>query len=139
MTRIESHFPCRAVRISRTEIERWVSFVCLRERRNNAVISVVCTDDKGIRPINKKHLAHDRTTDVISFTLEESPLEAELYVNLEQARRQAQTYGVTPLNEAARLVVHGVLHACGYDDTDDEARKRMFERQERYVKALGVK
>jgi probable rRNA maturation factor len=139
MTKTESHFPCRAMRLSRADIEHWVSFVCLKEKRNNAAVTVVCTDDRGIRPINKKHLSHDRTTDVISFTLEESPLEAELYINLEQARRQALEYGVTPRNEAARLVVHGVLHCCGYDDSDEESRARMFEKQERYVKALGVK
>jgi probable rRNA maturation factor len=135
---VESYFPCRAIRISRSEIERWAAFVCFKEKRNKATITVVLTDDKGIRPINKKHLGHDSTTDVISFTLEESPLEGELYIDLEQARRQAKEYGITPRNEVARLVVHGILHCCGYDDTDTESKTQMIEKQERYVEKLGV-
>ncbi|HLP15839.1 MAG TPA: rRNA maturation RNase YbeY [Bacteroidota bacterium] len=139
MITVQSNFKCRAIRLSRAEVEQWTTFVCSHERRNNAAMTLVFTDDRGIRPINKKHLGHDRTTDVISFTLEDSPLEGELYINLEQARRQASEYGVSPKNEAARLVVHGVLHCCGYDDTDDASRARMFDRQERHVTALGVK
>lgn len=139
MTSVMSFFPCRAIRLSRAEIEQWVSFVCLKEKRNNAAMTVVCIDDRGIRPINKKHLGHDATTDVISFTLEDSPLEGELYINLEQARRQALEYGISPRNEAARLVVHGVLHCCGYDDLEEPAKTLMFDKQERYVRALVVK
>ncbi|MGE5313413.1 MAG: rRNA maturation RNase YbeY [Acidobacteriota bacterium] len=139
MIAVQAHFPCRAIRVSRAEVERWAAFVCSKEKRNKAAMTVVFTDDKGIRPINRKHLGHNDTTDVISFTLEESPLEGELYINLEQARRQAAEYGVSPRNEAARLVVHGVLHCCGYDDTDPESKAAMFKKQERYVKALGVK
>jgi probable rRNA maturation factor len=138
MIAVESYFPCRAIRLSRLEIERWAAFVCLKEKRNKAAITVVCTDDRGIRPINKKHLGHDTTTDVISFTLEESPLEGELYIDLEQARRQAKEFGVSPRNEVARLVVHGILHCCGYDDADEESKAQMLVKQERYVEKLGV-
>jgi len=60
-------------------------------------------------------------------------------VNLEQARRQAQEYGVTPLNEATRLVVHGVLHCCGYDDMTERGRAVMIAAQERHVAALRKK
>jgi len=139
MTTVTTFFPCRAVGISRAEAERCVSYVCAKEKRNNASVTVVFTDDTAIRVINKKHLGHNGTTDVISFTLEETPMEGEVYVNLEQARRQAHEYGVTPLNEATRLVVHGVLHCCGYDDTTEHDRAVMIAAQERHVAALRKK
>jgi len=139
MTTVTTFFPCRAVGISRAEAERCVSYVCAKEKRNKASLTVVFTGDTAMRAINKKHLGHDRTTDVISFTLEDTPLEGEVYVNLEQARRQAQEYGVTPLNEATRLVVHGVLHCCGYDDMTERGRAVMIAAQERHVAALRKK
>ncbi len=139
MIAVGVHFPCRAVRISRAEAERCVEYVCSKEKRNAGTVTVVFTDDTAIRGINKKHLGHGCTTDVISFTFEERPLEGEVYVNLQQARRQAAEYSVTPLNEATRLLVHGVLHCCGYDDMTENDAKTMTDRQERYVAALRKK
>ena len=139
MITVAAHFPCRAVRISRAEAERCVAYVCAKEKRKTATVTVIFTDDRTIRTINKKHLGHDCATDVISFVFEEAPLEGEVYVNLQQARRQAADYSVTPLNEATRLLVHGVLHCCGYDDMTEADKKTMTDRQERYVAALRKK
>lgn len=139
MITIISNFPCRAVRISRAEAARCASYVCAKEKRNKATVTIVFTDDKTIRVMNKKHLGHEGATDVISFILEDDPLEGELYINLQQARRQAAEYGVSPLNEATRLIVHGVLHCCGYDDTTTKDKAVMDAVQERYVAALRKK
>ena len=122
MISVASFFPSRAIRLSRSEVERCVRFVCSKEKRKSGSVIAVFTDDTYIHGINKTHLAHDCPTDVISFTLEESPLEAEIYVNLQQARRQAGEYDVSPLNEATRLLVHGVLHSLGYDDRTAAAK-----------------
>jgi probable rRNA maturation factor len=79
-------------------------------------------------------LGHRFNTDVITFLIEKPPfLEAEIYINGNQARRQARLYKVTVKNEVTRLVIHGVLHALGYDDKRTKQRKQMFELQERYV------
>jgi probable rRNA maturation factor len=139
MISVAAYFPCRAIRLSRSEVERCVTYVCRNEKRNKASVTVVFTDDRTIRGINKKHLGHDCTTDVISFTFEDAPLEGEVYINLEQARRQAKEFSVTPLNEATRLLVHGVLHCCGYDDAVEPEKKAMTGIQERYVTALRKK
>jgi probable rRNA maturation factor len=139
MISVGAFFPCRAIRISRREVERCVAYVCAKEKRNKASVTIVFTDDKDMRRINKKHLGHDSATDVVSFTLEDAPLEGEVYIDLQQARRQAVDFSVTPLNEATRLLVHGVLHLCGYDDTTDRAKTTMIEKQERYVAALRDK
>lgn len=139
MITVDAYFPCRAVRISRREIERCVAYVCTKEKRHSAVMTVVCTDDLMIQKINTEYLGHDSTTDVISFTLEETPLEGEIYINLQQARRQAVDYHVSPLNEATRLLVHGVLHCCGYDDMTENEKNIMTDKQERYVVALRKK
>ncbi len=93
--------------------------------------------DSRSRSINRKYLGHDRSTDVLSFTLEgrENP-DGEIYVNLDRARRQAQAYHVTYENEVARLVVHGTLHLLGYDDRTPAGARRMTARQERYIERM---
>ena len=111
-----------------------VSFVFKKERIPAGKISCVFVDDKAIKKINTAYLGHRFNTDVITFLIETQPfLEAELYINVKQARRQARLYNVTVKNELTRLVIHGVLHAFGYDDKRTKQRKKMFERQEQYV------
>ncbi len=108
------------------------TFQC--ERIGGASIGVVLVDSRRIRRINRRYLAHDFVTDVISFPLELRPrLEGEIYVNLDRARSQAKEFGVSGWNEVVRLVVHGALHLAGYDDRTPHARELMERRQELLV------
>jgi probable rRNA maturation factor len=84
--------------------------------------------------MNRKFLHHDYVTDVLSFPLgAREALEGEVYVNLDRARQQAVEYGVTFTSETGRLVIHGVLHLLGYDDTTSGPRRRMKKKEDRYV------
>ncbi len=103
-----------------------------------AEVSVTFLDDAAITPLNERWLDREGATDVISFGLGSAPLVADVYVSVETARRNAARFGVRPREELLRLVVHGVLHAAGYDHPDDETRasSEMFELQERVVDLL---
>jgi rRNA maturation RNase YbeY len=97
---------------------------------------VVFTDDKVITKLNKEFLKHHYTTDVLSFGLSdesESKLEGEVYVNVQQAKRQASEFGVSLLNEVGRLVVHGTLHLLGYNDDTPKKKSRMTKRENFYL------
>ncbi len=123
--------------LSRRDTVRLVTAVLRGERIRNAEVSIVFVGNRFIRPLNRGFLHHDRVTDVITFPLSPPPeLEAEVYVNVEQAKRQAAEYRVSRREELTRLVVHGVLHSAGYRDGRTKERQRMFERQERYVGRL---
>lgn len=78
------------------------------------------------------------TTDVLTFVLEDSKtaLQVELYVCVDQARRQAAENGVSVSNELVRLCVHGTLHALGFDDHAPRDKARMWRRQEEIVAAV---
>jgi probable rRNA maturation factor len=127
-----------ARRVAQSRVRRAVRMVLEGEGITDAAISVVAVDSPRCRRLNRKFLAHDRVTDVISFPLESRPrLEGEVYVNLDTARRQAREYGITPANEVTRLVVHGTLHLAGYDDRRPGDAARMYRAQERYVDRLA--
>lgn len=126
-------------RVTQARVRRAVRMVLEGEGISDAAISVVAVDSPRCRRLNRKFLAHDRVTDVISFPLESGPrLEGEVYVNLDTARRQAREYGVSPANEVTRLVVHGILHLAGYNDRRPEESARMRRAQERYVERLAL-
>lgn len=119
-------------------IARLVRATLRSERIGRAMVSVVMVDSRRIRRINRRYLAHDFVTDVISFPLEPRPrLEGEMYVNLDRARSQAREFGVTVWNEVVRLVVHGTLHLAGYDDRSARTADRMRRRQEFLVARIG--
>jgi probable rRNA maturation factor len=126
------------IRFAGSEIKRIVEFVCVKEKIKNAELSFVIVNDRTIRTINKKFLRHDFVTDVITFPLEPSVINAEIYINTQQAKRQAKENYVTLKNEITRLVVHGTLHAIGYDDTTVILKKKMDSVQERYVSELSL-
>ncbi len=108
--------------------------LALRSRRvAEAVISCAVVTDEEIHAINRQYLGHDYPTDIITFPLEEKPLEAELVISAETARRQARDYGVRLREECVRLAVHGILHLTGYDDGDEQARRRMKRKEDALV------
>ncbi|HBR85986.1 MAG TPA: rRNA maturation RNase YbeY [Firmicutes bacterium] len=92
------------------------------------VESLTLADDDFVRDINHKYRGLDRTTDVISFALEEADDEidppvrdlGDLIVSLPQAQRQANEFKHPLAREIAFLVIHGTLHNLGYDHTRSE-------------------
>ena len=100
----------------------------------NARVAIVFVDSRYSRRMNERYLKHDYATDVISFQLEiGSVLEGEVYVNLDRARAQAKEYGVSIKSEVSRLVIHGVLHLVGYDDSTTKNARRMKIEEDQQV------
>ncbi len=108
-------------------------------------IDIIFVGNEYITEINESYLHHDGATDVIAFDLSDDdeptlPLESdakesddfvdgEVYVNLERAAEQAIEYNVSLTEEVSRLSVHGVLHLTGWDDTSEEDKLAMTERE----------
>lgn len=122
-------------------LERGVRAVLSREGFTEGEISITLLSDEEIQAMNQRWLGHDRVTDVIAFSLHESggaPI-GDVYVGLEQARRQAHERGMEPSEEWLRLVVHGTLHVLGYDHPESgelRASSSMYRIQEEVVDEL---
>ena len=125
-------------RVRREPVQRTVRHVVRAERKRSADMTVVFIDGRRSARLNREFLGHRGSTDVISFPLHEGgTAEGEVYVNLDRARTQARAYGVTEANEIVRLVVHGILHVLGYEDSTEPLRRRMKLREDRYVNAFS--
>ena len=115
--------------------------VLLAEGVDRASISIALVDDPTIHAINRRHLAHDWPTDVITFVLSEPGdpvLSGELVVSAEMAVATAREAGVDPIPELALYVVHGLLHLCGLDDRTLEDSETMRRREGEILRGEGL-
>lgn len=120
-------------------------------------ISVLLTDDAGIRQINADMRNIDRATDVLSFPMfdltpgqpieDEEDLDPEtglcplgdMCISLERAAAQAREFGHSLEREVSYLAVHSVLHLLGYDHLDEgPQKKQMRAREEAILAELGI-
>jgi probable rRNA maturation factor len=107
-------------------------------------VDVILIDDEFMKQLNRKYTKRSGTTDVLSFSMREGepdpteyPSLGDVYVSLDQAKRQAGQYDVDFEEEVARLVAHGVLHLLGYDHAERSTAKVMKKTEETYLKKLG--
>ena len=114
----------------------------------DSIMNIIFVDDDEIQEINKEYRNIDRVTDVISFALKDSldlidiaELDDELgdiFIDLDQAFRQAKEYGHSIAREVGFLAVHGYLHLNGYDHMTKEDEEVMFKRQEEILLAANL-
>ena len=86
----------------------------LKQNKGKGNLSINLINDRRMRMLNKKYREKDKTTDVLSFEINESGMLGEIYISLPTARKQAKMYNVTLKDELERLAVHGTLHILGY-------------------------
>lgn len=101
---------------------------------------MVLVDDGAIRRLNSQYLSRDRSTDVLAFPQQQglsSPqphLLGDVVISVETAARQAKAQGHSLAHELAVLLIHGILHLVGYEDSTPSARRRMWAEQARLLK-----
>ncbi len=98
-------------------------------------IRLILTGDRELRRLHRVFFGGDETSDVVTFPAEEAVGISEIYVNLEEARRQALEDGIPLQHAVERLLIHGILHLTGMTDDTRAQRRRMLHRGERYLRA----
>ena len=102
-------------------------------------LSIELVGDRRMRALNFRYRQQDRTTDVLAFAMRESegpfssPLLGDVVISVPTARRQARAAGHSLNHELAVLLVHGVLHLCGYDHEGSEKEAKRMQRRERAI------
>ncbi len=100
-------------------------------------LGVILADRETVLELNQTFLQHDYPTDVLSFLLEAddgaSPLQGEIYVDLDTASERHEEFGSSFEDEAFRYVIHGLLHLLGYEDDSDAAKQQMHDLENRYL------
>lgn len=107
------------------KIIQWLTSIATEKGRALSSIEYVLCSDEYLLEINQKYLYHDTLTDIITFPIQESPLEATIYISVERVKENSQLYDSTIIDETHRVMVHGLLHLLGYKDKTDEQKKEM--------------
>jgi len=109
-----------------------------REGRGKSFqVSVIITSDREMAALNKKYLDKSQPTDVLSFPYSEGKMvSADVYVSADRARIFAKDYGHTFREELLFIILHGVLHLLGYNDSADGEREKMWRKQEELLGEL---
>ena len=115
-------FTCHDVEIDLSHApqwEQWISDTIKAEGYALARIDYIFCSDAFLLEVNQTHLGHDDYTDIITFPLNANPILAEIYISIERVRENAQQLQVPFDEELQRVMIHGVLHLCGYDDHEE--------------------
>lgn len=133
---IEVHNTTETSRLPKKQITNDLSYVFESEKfQAQGITRVIFVDDKEIHRLNVEFLNHDYPTDVITFTINEEmdDFDAEIYISVDTAVKQAEEYNVSLHNEVRRLAIHGALHLVGFDDVTDELRSEMQMKENYYL------
>lgn len=113
-------------------ISSWISNVILSENKKEGDINYIFCDDDYLHKINLEHLQHDTLTDIISFDYSVgNELHGDIFISVERVADNASDFEVPFDEELRRVMVHGVLHYCGFKDKtpDDAALMRSKEEE----------
>jgi len=118
---------------------RWLRQVAEAEGTFVNELTCVFCSDEYLHGMNVEFLHHDTLTDIITFDASEgrAGLTGELYVSVERVADNAQSFGVAFDLELARVLVHGLLHLCGYSDKNDSQRQEMRMIENQYISFLN--
>lgn len=111
-----------------------VERVIRKENRIPGDLNFILTDKFSVRKINKEFLNHDYFTDVIAFGYSENKvIQGEVYMSLENIKENSMNYKVSLKNEIIRVMLHGTLHLCGYEDGKEMERLEMREKEDYWI------
>ena len=102
-----------------------------------AVSYIFCSDDY-LHQMNVEYLNHDTLTDVITFPYNDNPIEGDIFISIDRVNDNAKDLNIAFNDELHRVMIHGVLHLCGYTDETDEQEAEMRQKEDKYLRMLTV-
>jgi len=120
------------------KLNNWIKSCITEEGKIIDNISFNLCSDEYILQLNNEALQHDYYTDIITFELNEKdePIEGDIYISIDRVKDNARTLHIPFINELHRVLIHGVLHLCGYKDNSKKEELLMREKENYYLNKL---
>ena len=121
------------------QIATWISQVILSENKKEGEINYIFCDDEYLLNLNEQYLDHDTLTDIISFDYSiGNEIHGDVFISTERVLENAADFKVTFEEELQRVLVHGVLHYCGYKDKSEADEQLMRSKEDEKIKMFHV-
>ncbi len=124
----------KPVSLSEPLLRQWLIQIADNHHTRISRLYYYLCDDATIHQLNAQHLQHDYPTDILTFPYSYHPIEAEIFLGVEEIARNARDWNVSFEIEFLRVVAHGLLHMLGYSDTTDGERTKMRSAEDAALK-----
>jgi probable rRNA maturation factor len=120
-------------------IAAWLTNVITSENKKEGEINYIFCDDEYLHKINLEYLNHDTLTDIISFDYTMgNEISGDVFVSIERVKDNAKDFNVVFEEELKRVLVHGVLHYCGYKDKGEADELLMRSKEDEKIALFHV-
>ncbi len=111
-----------------------VSKIITQKGRSTGDINIIFTSGEKLLELNREFLKHNYYTDVITFSDNKDDfINGEIYISIDDVKMNSINYNERKYDEIFRVIIHGVLHLCGHDDSTDELRKIMRMEENKWL------
>lgn len=119
----------------KNNFKAWLKKVADKEGLKIKDLNYIFCSDEYLHKINVDYLDHDTLTDIITFdnSEDENTIEGDIFVSIERVKENSQTLNTIFDEEIKRVIVHGLLHLCGYDDHSIEEKTEMRRLENKYI------
>ena len=114
----------------KSNLKRWIESVIDLEKKKPGLIQFIFCSDKSLLIKNKTFLSHNSLTDIITFDYStEKSISGEIYISLDRVKENALKFNCKEEEELRRVIIHGVLHLCGYKDKSEKQKIQMRSKE----------
>lgn len=119
---------------SKNKIRNWIKHSIENELKKTGLINIIFTSDNYLLDINKKYLSHNYLTDIITFNYcEKNTINGDIYISIETVLNNSKRFIVSFEDEIRRVIIHGILHLIGYNDSTNAEKIQMREKENNYL------
>jgi rRNA maturation RNase YbeY len=117
------------------KVRQWIGGIIKKEGFKPGRINIVFCSDAYLLDKNIKYLNNNDLTDIITFDMSERKdvVEGDIYISVDRARENAKEFKVHLQNEIRRLIIHGLMHLCGYNDQSPAEKVQMTRKEDYYL------
>lgn len=117
-------------------ISNWIMEIARKEKKQIKNVTYIYCSDEYLHNINLTYLNHDTYTDIITFPHSYEPIESDIFISVDRVRENAGKFAVDFETELHRVVIHGILHLCGYKDKTVEEQGLMTRKEDEALALL---